>query len=59
MLKLMYDELLSRFAFNLNMRHYNMDVLIWAREHGRGFHSSTHQLNLSMFWSASRCVSGL
>jgi len=55
----MYDELLSRFAFNLNMRHYNMDVLIWAREHGRGFHSSTHQLNLSMFWSASRCVSGL
>jgi hypothetical protein len=32
-LKLQYDGLLLSFTFNFNFRRYNLEVLIWAREH--------------------------
>jgi hypothetical protein len=32
--KLKCDKLLSTFALNYNLCHYNLEVLQWAREHG-------------------------
>ena len=32
LLKLKHDELLSNFAFNFNLRHYNMDTLAGFRK---------------------------
>jgi len=54
------DDLLSRFAFKVNLRHYVMAVNTYNAFYcailvvinlltGRGLHSSTSQLNLSRF----------
>ena len=54
-LKLYYDELLSRFAFKFNLRHYTEALHSNAAHNvaddilGRGFHWSIFQLNLSRF----------
>jgi hypothetical protein len=45
-LKLEYDEPLLSFGFNLNVRRYNK--VLDRDMTGRGFHSSTSQLNLSV-----------
>jgi len=55
LLKLEHDNLLSSFAFELNLRRYDMDLqsnsaaLAEEQAEGRGLHSSTFQLNLSRF----------
>ena len=33
-MKLEYDGLLSSFAFNFNLRRFNLEALQWARAHG-------------------------
>ena len=56
-LKLKYDEPLSNFAFNFNLRRYIeaedarilTDMSLMRRMYGRGLHPSTFQLNLSRF----------
>jgi len=55
-LKLKYDEPLSDFAFNFNLRRYVMDGLVrmQVRLTGRVFHSTTSHLSLSRFWSLNR-----
>jgi len=60
LLKLIYDGLLSTFAFNFNLRRYIMvDLVFNAWLMGRGLHSSTFELNVSTFfgirWLASVC----
>ena len=51
-LKLKCDEPLSNFAFNFNLRRYN---LVTADDFGRGLHSSPFQLNLSRFGHTTPC----
>ena len=63
-MKLNYDELLSSFAFKINLRRYNEDDDVLAQDvdtllesipvkllelAGRGLHSSTFRLNASTF----------
>ena len=56
-LKLKYDEPLSNFAFNFNLRRYIeaedarilTDMSLMRRMYGRGLHPCTFQLNLSRF----------
>jgi len=60
--------MLSTFAFNVNLRRYNLSAKLpisrWQRDLtdstvlrnlGRGLHSSTFQLILSRFGHTSRC----
>jgi len=54
-LKLNCDELLSTFAFNFNLRRYDMlrrralEGAPYCHNDGKGVHSSTSQLNLNRF----------
>jgi len=49
-LKLQYDGPLYNFAFNFNLRRYNVAPLAVVESHvGRGLHSSTFRLNVSAF----------
>jgi len=51
-LKLKYDELLSNVASKFNLRRYNLagvEMSLHPLMSGRGLHSSTSQLNLSLF----------
>ena len=51
LLQLKCDELLSNFAFNFNLHRYSAEEPRARRGvEGRGFHSTTSQLNLSAFY---------
>jgi hypothetical protein len=47
-LKLKYDDLLSRFAFNLNLRPCSLDVLQWLRERRCPWNATTCE------WAAAK-----
>ena len=61
LLKLEHENVLSNYAFKLNLRRYNKAsqcCIILRQEIGRGLHSSTFRLKVSAFCGIGGALKG-